>query len=296
MNSNFWWIYDIIFIAAAVLSIYSCAKKGFSKIVILVVGCVVSIFLASFVSSRCSEFIYEKFVRQSSIDAVKETMEEYVPALSVKDAIESQDYGVVLDEGKVDKILRSEDPVEMLYEYTNQAAGAVVGTPEEFTNALTTGFSERFARQLGVGLPPYVLRELTEKLPGNYDLFVETTTKILKSPGNVPEYIEKNYIREPAMKLVSAFVFVISYFIFMLIIRVVVYRTVSLGLLNGYDRLDRIVGGVFGIVQAAVLLVIIAVIVRILIHVAESKDSFISYEAVEKTKLFKYAFDLTGKY
>ena len=66
---------------------------------------------------------------------------------------------------------------------------------------------------------------------------------ILKNPDSVPSYIEENYIRKPALKLVKAFVFLISYLILMTVIRVVINRTFRFGLLNGYDRLDRFAGG-----------------------------------------------------
>lgn len=296
MGTNFWWIYDIIFAAVVIFSIYSCAKKGFSKIIILVIGCVVSIFLASFISQKSARFIYDKFVKKTSIEAVKDVLEDYSPALSVKEAVESQDYGAVLEEGRIKKILQSEDSIEMLYEYTNQAAGDVVDTHENFKLTLTEEFSKLLAKQLGVKLPPYAARELTQKISGNDKLFVETTEMLLKSPDKVPEYIEKNYVRQPALKLVRAFAFIICYFIFMMLIRVVIYKTFNLGLLNGYDKLDRFVGGVFGIIQAGALLIITAIIVKMMIQIAESDNSFLSYETVEKTRLFRYVFDYIEKY
>lgn len=296
MGTNFWWIYDILAAAIVVLSIYSCAKKGFSKIIVIVIGCVVSIFLASFVSQKSSQFIYDKFIKKTSIEAVEEAIEEYDPAVSVREVIEDQGYGAVLEDSKVKKILESDDSMERLYEYANQAAGDVVDTHENFKKTLTAGFTELFSKQLGVKLPPYVTHELTEKLSGNEKLFIETTEMLLKSPDDVPEYIEENYIRKPALRLIKAFVFIISYFIFMTLIRALIYKTFRFGLLNGYDRLDKFAGGLLGVVQAGAMLIVMAVIVKIMIHVAESEGSFISYETVEKTKLFRYVFDKVSNF
>lgn len=296
MGTNFWWIYDIVSVAVVVLSIYSCAKKGFSKIIVLVIGCVVSVFLASFVSQKSSQFIYDKFVKQTSIDAVEDALEKYDPAVSVREVIENQDYGAVLEDGKVKKILESDDSMERLYEYANQAAGDVVDTHDNFKKTLTAGFTELFSKQLGGKLPPYVTHELMEKLSDNEELFIETTEMLLKSPDDVPEYIEEKYIRKPALRLIKAFVFIISYFIFMTLIRALIYKTFRFGLLNGYDRLDRLAGGLLGVVQAAAMLIVMAVLVKIMIHVAESDGSFLSYEAVEKTKLFKYVFNKVSSF
>ena len=291
MGTNFWWIYDIVSAAVVILSICACAKRGCSKILIMIIGCVVSIWLAAVISSRCSDFIYDKFIKKTSTEAVGDAIERYDPAQSVREAIEDQGYGAVLEDSRVRKILESEDSIEMLYEYTNQAAGTVVDTPENFADTLTAGFTELFAKQLGGKLPPYVTHELIKRISGNNELFVKTTEMILKNPDSVPSYIEENYIRKPALKLVKAFVFLISYLILMTVIRVVINRTFRFGLLNGYDRLDRFAGGLLGVVYAAAVLVVIAVAVKIMINVAESDGSFLSYETVEKTKFFKYIFN-----
>lgn len=296
MGEFYWWIYDAAFILIFFLCIYSSAKKGFSGILILVTGCVVSVFISSLISQKSSPYIYNTFIKRSSLKSVQEALVDYSPALGVKEAVEQENFGAVLDETRVKNLLESDDSIEMLYEYTNQSTGYVVVTHENYINILTSNFAELFAKQIGVKLPPYVVRELTQRMSGNSELFVETTKLLLKSPKNVPEYIEKNYIREPALKLVRAFVFVISYFTLMMIIRVVVYKVIRFGLLNGYDRLDHFAGGVFGVVQAAAVVIIGAVLVKIMIQVAESKGSFISYETIEQTKLFRYVFDYIEKY
>ena len=296
MGTNFWWIYDLILAAVVISSIWNCAKRGFSKIIILLIGCAASVFLASLLSEKCSQFIYDSFVKKASIEAVNEALEEYDPALTIKEAVENQEYGAVLDAGKINKILQSKDPIEKLYEYTNQAAGSVVDTHENFKNTLTDNFSELLSKQLGLKLPPYVLRELDRRISGNGELFAETADMLFSKPKEVPGYIEENFIRQPALKLVRAFVFIIAYFIFMMVIRVVIYKAIDLGLLNGYDRLDHIMGGILGLIQAAAMVIVMAVLVKIMLHIAESEGSFISYETVEKTKLFRYVFDYIGKY
>ena len=296
MGTNFWWLLDILTVAIVALCIYNCVKKGFSKIVVLIAGCVVSVFLAAAVSNSCSEIIYDNFIKESSIEGVETALEEYDPAMTVKEVIENSDYGAVLENGRVQKILKSDDSMIELYEYANQASGAVVDTYENFEADFMKEFTDMFSKHLGVKLPPYVTHELTEKISENKELFTETINVIVEKPEDVPEYIEKNFIRKPALRLVKAFVFIICYFIFMTIIRIVINKAFRFGLLNGFDKLDKIAGGVLGEIQGAVMLIILAVLVKILIHVAESEGSFISYETVEKTYLFRHVFDKIDKF
>ncbi len=294
MGTNFWWIYDVIFSIVAIVSIFSCAKKGFSRIIIMTIGSVAAILLSFMISQNSAGFIYENFIQKSSIKSVEDALEKYDPAVSVREVIESQDYGAKLEDGRVRKILESSDSMERLYEYANQASGTVVDTHENFKNTLTTGFTDLFSKQLGVKLPPYVTHELIEKISGNEELFIKTTEMLLKNPDDVPKYIEQNYIKKPAIKLVKAFVFMICYFIFMTIIRVVINKSFRFGLLNGYDRLDKFAGGLLGVIQAVAVLVVLAFLVRIMINIAGSEDSFISYESIEKTRFFKHIFNRIG--
>lgn len=292
MGTNFWWILDIITVAIVILCIYNCAKKGFSKIIILIAGCVVSVLLAMAVSNGTSEFIYDKFIKQSSIEGVESALEEYDPAMTVKEVIESQNYGAVVENSRIEKILRSDDCIIELYEYASQQSGTEVEENDKiFKEKFMRNFTDLFSKNLGVKLPPYVTHEIVEEISENEKLFMNVLTMVVEQPDEVPEYIEKNFIRQPALRLVRAFVFIICYFIFMTIIRIVINKTFKFGLLNGFDKLDKTVGGLLGIVQAGVMLIIMAVLVKILIRVAESDGSFISYETVEKTALFRYVFD-----
>ena len=50
--------------------------------------------------------------------------------------------------------------------------------------------------------------------------------------------------------------------------------------------------GILGIIEAAAAIMIIAVAVKMMINISESDNSFISMNAVEKTKIFRYFYQL----
>lgn len=291
MGEKFWWIYDILSAAVIIFFIYRSAKKGFSKILIKVAGCVVSIILALVISKQTAGFVYDKFIKETSMNAVEEAMDEYDPSPAIKKIIEDQGYGAVADEGRIKDIIKSGAGLNGLYKYANNSAGDKVDVFEKFSDFMTGEFSKKFGEQIGIKLPPYVTGAINDKISGNQELFEETLELIVLSPDKMPEFVEKNFIRGPGEKLSQVFSFLILFAVFMAVIGFVAVKTSAFGLLNGYDRLDKFFGGVLGIARAAVAMFAMAVIVKIMIDVAESSGSFFSYETVDKTYIFKHFFE-----
>ena len=174
------------------------------------------------------------------------------------------------DEGRIKDIIKSGAGLNGLYKYANNSAGDKVDVFEKFSDFMTGEFSKKFGEQIGIKLPPYVTGAINDKMP---------------------EFVEKNFIRGPGEKLSQVFSFLILFAVFMAVIGFVAVKTSAFGLLNGYDRLDKFFGGVLGIARAAVAMFAMAVIVKIMIDVAESSGSFFSYETVDKTYIFKHFFE-----
>ncbi|MGN1481870.1 CvpA family protein [Porcipelethomonas sp.] len=291
MGAEFWWIYDIISVVVIIFFVANCARKGFSKIIIVVIGCVLSIAAAWIISSKTTDFIYDKFVKKDSIEIVEKTLDGYNPSDVIRDVIESQDFAGNISSEKIEAILHTDNILDTLYDYANSQAGNVVGTSDDFDEQIINGFTENFAETVGINLPPYVVNEITTAITGNEELFNSTVRMIADNPDDLPEFIEENYIRQPAKRIIKAAVFLIVYFILTIIIRIVINRTFEFGLLNGYDRLDRFMGGILGFVEAIAAVIIIAVAVKVMINISESENSLISVKAIEQTKIFRHFYN-----
>lgn len=290
MGEKFWWIYDIITVAVIIFFISSGARKGFSKIIITALGCAASIAAALFISGKTTDFIYDKFFMKNNIEAVREALKDYQPEDVIKTIIESNELSGVMSNDKIEAILKSGNSIDKLYEYANSEAGNMISAPDDFDAEIINGFADAFARQIGINLPPYVVNEITKSVSNNEEIFNSLIDMLMNKPGQVPEFIEENYIREPAKRIINAAVFLVVFFILMTLITIVINRTGKFGLLNGYDRLDRFAGGILGLAEAVAAIMIIAVVVKIMINISESDSSFISINAVEKTKIFRHFY------
>ncbi|MBQ8435026.1 MAG: CvpA family protein, partial [Oscillospiraceae bacterium] len=237
-----------------------------------------------------SEMIYEKMFKKGNIEAVEAAIEEFNPEDAVKTIIESNELSGVLSNERIRAILENENSLNMLYEYANSEASNILDSRENFNKEIINGFAKAFAAQVGVNLPPYVAEEIVNHIENNEELFLSTVDMIISSPEKLPVFIEENYIREPAEKIVSAAVFLIVFFVLMTIIIIVANKSGDFGLLNGYDRLDKFAGGVMGIVEAIAAIMIIAFIVKIIINISENDNPFISMNTIENTKIFRHFY------
>lgn len=290
MGGNFWWLLDALVIIITVLCIVNCSRKGFSKIIVTAIGCAASIAIAWLISGSTSEMIYEKMFKKGNIEAVEAAIEEFNPEDAVKTIIESNELSGVLSNERIRAILENENSLNMLYEYANSEASNILDSRENFNKEIINGFAKAFAAQVGVNLPPYVAEEIVNHIENNEELFLSTVDMIISSPEKLPVFIEENYIREPAEKIVSAAVFLIVFFVLMTIIIIVANKSGDFGLLNGYDRLDKFAGGVMGIVEAIAAIMIIAFIVKIIINISENDNPFISMNTIENTKIFRHFY------
>ncbi|MGN0613004.1 MAG: CvpA family protein [Porcipelethomonas sp.] len=290
MGENFWWVFDAAVVLITIVCVWRCSKKGFSRIIVTAIGCVVSIAAAMAVSKSTAGFIYDNFFKEKNIEAVQTAIKDYHPEDAIKGIIESNELSGVLSNEDIKNILNGNNSLNMLYEYANSRASNILDSQENFKSDIISGFAESFAAQVGVSLPPYVIEEITSHIGDNEELFLSTVDMLINYPGKVPQFVEENYIREPAKRIISAAVFLIVFFVLMTIILLVVSRSVDFGLLNGYDRLDRFAGGVMGLIEAVAIIMIIGVAVKIMINISESENSFISMNTVENTKLFRHFY------
>ncbi len=290
MGGNFWWVFDLIVIAVIVLFTINGAKKGFSKIIVAAIGCVVSFAVAWTLSKLTAETVYDKMFRQSYIETVEEAIEDYKPEDIIKTIIESNELSGVLSNENIKTILESDNSLDMLYQYANSQASNILDSRENFEASVINEFAKAFSSQVGVALPPYVAEGILGHLSDNEDMFLMTIEMLMTNSDELPQFIEENYIRGPATKIVSCAVFLIVFFVLMTVIVLVANKSGDFGLLNGYDRLDKFTGGILGLIEGIAAIIVIAFIVKIIVNMSESGTSFINIETIENTKIFKHFY------
>ncbi len=290
MGGNFWWVFDLVVVLIILFCVIGNAKKGFSRIIVTAIGCIISFAIAWVVSKSTAETIYNKMFMKGNIEAVQTAVEDYNPEDIIKTIIENNELSGVLSNENIKIILEKENSLDLLYEYANSRASNILDSKENFEKNIINEFAKAFSLQVGASLPPYVAEEIFNHIKNNEELFLMTIDMLMTDSKELPAFIEENYIREPAKRIVSCAVFLIVFFVLMTIIILVASKSGNFGLLNGYDRLDKFTGGVLGAVEAVAVIMIIAFIVKIIINISENDVSFISMNTIENTKIFKHFY------
>lgn len=290
MGPNFWWVFDAVTVLVLIVCVNRCRRKGFSRIILKAIGCVVSLVVAWIVSVNTSDMIYDKFFKQKNIDAVQAAMEEYHPEDTLKSIIESNELSGVLSNDKIKEILKGKSSLDVLYEYANSQASNILDSKEHFKESLINDFAKAFADKIGVNLPPYVANEVTEHVGKSENLFLDTVNMILDSPDKVPAFVEENYIRSMAKKIISSAVFIVVFLVLMTIIMLLSGKSPQFGILNGFDRMDKAAGALLGLVEGVAIVMLLSMAAKIMVNMEDSETSFISMNTINNTVLFKHFY------
>lgn len=290
MDAMFQWFYDILAITIVILFVYSSAKKGFSKTVLIMSGYLFSILIASNISGAIADTFYSNAVMKSNISAISENTAKIELSQKYKTYIESSGYNIKTDASQLETIFKSGENIsEKVYEYCCNAKGTGIEGKDEFIEKFQTGYADILFDALKSDIPEYALKSLYSS-PADFDKNIQVMYS--EDSQEAGKYIEENYIREPLVSLISAVCFIIVISAFMIIIRIIADKLNNAQIIKPFGISDHLLGGVLGIAESVIILIIAAVCVKVLIAVGNDEMMLFNSETVEKTKFFRYIFNL----
>lgn len=300
MGSQFWWFYDVLAVAVILLVIYANAKRGFKKNFLVMIGYILSAVVASVASAMLAEPVYSGVIRESNLTAFEQVLTEYDGTEAIRDALDEQRYGAQFDNKKIDVYLSpaKEDFEDGLYRYVNQTCDYTVTTPTEFRNILRGAFIESFGGLIAEQMPLYARLSLEEQLADNNALYVQTMQQIYGESGSrrqIASYLEDTYVKDDCIQIVNAFLFIAIFCCLMSIIAVIAKKMESRFYFNIYPFVDRVAGGLLGILEALMLLCLLCMFLRLLFVTASDTMLVLNEETILRSSLFRYVYILSGK-
>lgn len=298
METQFWWLYDVVTVAVLLVSLYLCGKKGIFKSAVTVVSCIVGILLAVPMSSAVSESIYKTAVRDSSINKLDKSLIDAEISSYLGNALENMGYSVIVSTEKIDKILESDKDVdEQLYRYLNNINGKVVDNEVNFRTNLNECYSEVMEKLISGDMSRYAVETASRKIrDGGTDF------------GNLMKMIKTGEQRKEVAKIISdeytadAYRNVIRLLVCLIIFAVVlVIGLLTAKSLTGGQRESNestgshIAGGVCGIFSGAVIVFMIAVALRLYAVMGSNEILYFNNQAIDKTFVFRYAYDIASE-
>lgn len=258
-------------VAAVLVCLYLCGKKGIFKSAVTVVGCIVGLLLAVPLSSAVSESIYKTVIRDNNIKKLDKSLIDVEVSSYLGNALENMGYSVIVSTEKIDQILESDKDVDdQLYKYLNNINGKVVDNEANFHTNLNECYSKVMEKLISADLTKYAVETAAMKIREDKTDF-----------GSLLKMIKSGEQRNESAKIIADD-----------------YTAKSLtGSQREVDEStgSHIAGSVCGIFTGVAVVFMMAVAVRLYVVMGSNEMLFFNNEAIDKTFIFRYAYDIASE-
>lgn len=298
METQLWWIYDIMAIAVILICVYLCGKKGIFKSAIVFISCIIGLLIAIPVSGSISESIYKITIRENNINKINKSITGIEISSYLGNALENMDYNVIVNTQRIDTILESENELDQqLYNYLNNINGKVVDNEVNFQDNLYECYCEVLEKLVSKDLSKYAIEIACQKIRSGETDF-GNLLKMIKEGNQYKEVSQiiaddytsdayKNIIRVLSCTIISVII---------LIIGILTAKSMS-GSRREIDEStgSHIIGGICGIFLGITIVFIIALILRLYTIAGNDKTLFFNNKSIDKTLIFSYAYNIASK-
>ncbi len=298
MGSQFWWFYDVIVVAVALVCIFIGSRKGVMKGVFGFVSVIIAAVLAYVISGAVGDTVSSGLVCESNAKKISESIDESTFMTKYINYLENMGYSVSIDENKLGAALdKGEEMEEAVVFYLNSVNGHSLDKKEVILEKMHEGYGVILSDIVSKSLNEFAAVKTKEIISEKPEMMTELIP-MLRDEEQLYQaslYISKN-MAAPAYNIIGRLV---SY--------LVIFAVIALGLLLGINAffshkevdaigvVSHVAGGIFGLFTAAGIVFAIAVWVRVSAITGNNEMLFFNNDVVEKSYLFKYFYDFAMK-
>lgn len=298
METQFWWIYDVIAVAAILVCVYLSGKKGLFRSAVMLISCIVGVAAAVPMSGAVSESLYKTAVRDTNINKLNKLLMESEISSCLGNALENMGYSVIVNTEKLDDILESEKDIdEQLYKYMNNINGKVVDNEENFKTNLNNCYAEVMNKLISGDFGKYAVETASRKIR-NGETDFGNLMKNIKSGEHLKEaarIISDDYIADAYRNIIR----LITCLVLFAIIFVIGLLTAK-SLTGSREEISQnigshIAGSICGLFTGIAIVFIIAVAIRLYVVMGNNAMLFFNNKSIDKTYIFRYAYDIVSE-
>lgn len=292
METDFWWIFDAMIIIVGVYIIYSNAKRGISKVLVMGIGYIIATVAALFISVPASQVVYEKVALQSDLAAIQRANKRVRLVETLSRVIDQQQLGFVADRSDMRELLTAENNthfVHSMYQYMNKRYGETAMDEERFYTIVQEAVVDYYGDILGEELPEYVRLNFVEKVNSDPALLEELVPRLFTvSP---EEYIEETYSKEPTQRMLQVFVYLILFSIIMVVTAIISATLENSIFINVTYFKEHLYGGLVGCIEAFAVLVMLTMLIRMVVMLGGGELLCFNEPTIHATKIFRFLYD-----
>ncbi|MFA5657749.1 MAG: CvpA family protein [Oscillospiraceae bacterium] len=292
MGIQFAWFFDVALVGVVAAYIYLGGKRGFLRTLVLLIGYVVSLAGAYFISDISAPVIYEKFVKSKAEEIVAEKILDYSIKDQIRSSLKKQGITVDIPDEEIDRIINNADDI------SDSLSAYLGGITSDFSDSELSGMIDgainvdTILKKLKDNLPDSIYAEVEEYVGTSTEKF----TEIIKVLNNADNDERAKEITE--ILLMPFAVTVIRFIVFMLVFAVlmVIFRFISELFRKFYlipiaGQINTLFGAVLGFGQGLFIIFVVTLVIKIIIAIAGNDLMVINEATIEKTKLFKIIYD-----
>lgn len=298
METNFYWFYDIVAVVIVLSLIYAGWRKGALRTLLRLAGYAAAFILAFYISQSVAEPLYVKYIQPSIVSAVEKQVASVDYVGEIQKVVASYGNGISVDRETISALMDSTSSAEELsgglkkWLGEHYAAADSIDTSSwssSFENVLNNSFTQAVL----MALPTYLSGAAEALLSDGLEAVDNALGTLTSDPGSVARYVETTLIRPSVIDIVRLVLYMVVFAVATLLIRIVVQIVRPINRIPVVGTLNRLLGAVLGLGQAALLLYILALVVRILIIVSGDGMIFFNQASVDKTILFRLFYGIS---
>lgn len=299
MGTQFWWFYDVIALAVLLVCIFLSGKKGFIKGAFTAAACIISVLLASAVSTGISPDIYKSTMKNGNIKKLEKSIGSDTFTDKYADYLESMGYIITVNNSRLKEVLLSDGDIDKaLCKYVNNInARAVENDETVLTAKIREGYAVVMSEIVSQPLNKFAGETAADKIRSDSS-DIQEIIKLMSDSETIREaavYIDDNYTSGAYETIFGLFGFILIYIVIFLLVVCSVNSFTRNREIQPQSMSSNIIGGLTGIITGAAMIFAAAVVVRLWAVMGGNEMLFFNNEAADRTYIFRYFYNLTMK-
>lgn len=280
------YILDLLIIALIIGCAVAGSRKGAVRMLITLVGYVLAVMAAVFVSNVASEYVYDNLVKPTVISVLESKAasleEEYLSSDKINQIFEEN--GVDLTDEQLSAFKDNSELYRDLLDNDKISEG-LNNLFKEYCESLTTAFD-------GI-VPEEIIKEAERYLEENNMETERMLTLITREKESMIKIIENEIIRPVMMKTVKLVLFGITFAVVMIIVSVVSYIAKVIRKIPVVNSADSFLGIMLGLIQGMLYTAVINFGVNVFIKFTSDANEFLNTTIISETYVFGLLYNVT---
>ncbi len=291
MASELFWFFDALALGILLVAMYFGGRRGLMKSVVTVVLTVAVIVVSWFGAEIASPIIYDNLLKDKIVAGLDNTTESADPAQTTHDAINDADLGVEIPDSEITRLLGIDGDffANLTTELKKNGAS---DDAEKIQTEMKESVTEKMLTTLLDGwAAPETVADILETLQGTTDSINGVLDVFISGDKSATAQVFEETVLGPAIKgILRVLIFVLLLIVLKLITNPIAGLFKFVNEIPIIGPVNKLFGGVLGIVEGAVIVIIVALLVRLTVFLSEGSLMFLNIDTIDKTYIFKYFY------